>query len=248
MHVIKHVVGSFATPFMIALVICLVAAVCFWRGRRRTGLGLVATAALIVYIGSLVPVGEALLRPLESQYPALQDNAQLRGVAYVVVLGSAYTPRNGVPVAAALSEDGLLRIIEGLRLTKRLGARLVVSGGAFPGFTPVALGYAKLAREFGISDTSLLVLDEPLDTAEEARAIKSALGAAPFVLVTSAYHMPRAVRLMQRVGARPIPAPTGQRVGAFPGARFRPTSGGMTDTELALHEYLGLAALAVGAS
>jgi hypothetical protein len=56
------------------------------------------------------------------------------------------------------------------------------------------------------------------------------------------------MRLMQRVGAHPIPAPTGQRVGAFPSTEFRPTSAGMKSTELALHEYLGLAALAVGIS
>ena len=77
------------------------------------------------------------------------------------------------------------------------------------------------------------------------------LGGAPFVLVTSAYHMPRAVRLMQRAGQHPIPAPTGQRVGAFPWRGFHrwlPTSAGLRDTELALHEYLGLAALTLGIS
>jgi len=101
------------------------------------------------------------------------------------------------------------------------------------------------------ADASLVVLQSPLDTGAEARAIASLLNGAPFVLVTSAYHMPRAVRLMQRAGQHPIPAATGQRVGAFPGwglHRWLPTSAGMRDSEIALHEYLGLAALAVGIS
>jgi uncharacterized SAM-binding protein YcdF (DUF218 family) len=103
----------------------------------------------------------------------------------------------------------------------------------------------------GVAEASLVMLQWPLDTAAEARAVASLLHGAPFVLVTSAFHMPRAVRLMQRAGQHPIPAPTGQRVGASPGMslhRWLPTSAGMRDTEIALHEYLGLAALAIGIS
>jgi uncharacterized SAM-binding protein YcdF (DUF218 family) len=245
----NHVIGSFATPLMMALVIIVVAAFCHVRGRRRIAGWLLASAAAVVYLGALVPVGDALLAPLESQYPPLRADAKLQRIDYIVVLGSGYMPRDGIPVTAALDEDGLVRIVEGLQLARRLGAvQLVVSGGAAPGFTPAALGYAALARAFGVDDASLVVLDRSVDTGDEARAIKSLLGGAPFLLVTSAYHMPRAMRLMQRVGAHPIPAPTGQRVGASRGTEFRPTSAGMRSTELALHEYLGLAALAVGIS
>jgi uncharacterized SAM-binding protein YcdF (DUF218 family) len=247
MHALKQLVGYLATPLMIALLISVVAVVFRARGRRRIAAALFACAAAVVCLASLVPVGEALLRPLESQYPPLRDDAQLQGVGYIVVLGSSYVPRDHIPVTAALSEDGLFRIVEGLRLARRMpGVRLVVSGGAAPGFTPGAFGYAKLAREFGIADTALVVLDRPLDTGEEARAVKALLGTAPFVLVTSAYHMPRAVRLMLREGTHPIPAPTGQRVGALGGAGLRPSLAGMLDTEIALHEYVGLAALTLG--
>jgi uncharacterized SAM-binding protein YcdF (DUF218 family) len=249
MHEFKHWVESLATPLMFALLISAGAVLCRARRCRRLAAWLLAGAAAVVYLGSLVPVGDALLRPLESEYPPLREDAQLQGVGYVVVLGSGFMPRDSIPVTAALDPDGLARIVEGLRLTRRLGGvRLVVSGGAEPGFTPAALGYAELARNFGVADASLVVLDQSLDTSDEARAVKALMGTAPFVLVTSAYHMPRAVRLMQRVGARPIPAPTGQRVGAFKGDSLRPTSAGMRSTEIALHEYLGLAALAFGIS
>lgn len=249
MHRFKYGIGSFATPLMIALVISAVAALCRARGRRRIAVWLLISAAAIVYLGALVPVGDALLAPLEGQYPPLREDAQSQGVGYIVVLGSSYMPRDGVRVTAALDEDGLVRIVEGLRLARRFaGLRIVVSGGAAPGYTPAALGYAELARGFGVADASLVVLDRSLDTDDEARAVASLMRGAPFLLVTSAYHMPRAVRLMQRVGAHPIPAPTGQRVGASPGTGLRPTSAGMRNTEIALHEYLGLAALAIGIS
>jgi uncharacterized SAM-binding protein YcdF (DUF218 family) len=249
MHEFKHWVESLATPLMFALIMSAAAVLCCACGRRRLARWLLVGAAVVVYLGSLVPVGEALLRPLESEYPPLREDAQLQGVGYVVVLGSGFMPRDRIPVTAALDPDGLARVVEGLRLTRRLGeVRLVVSGGAEPGFTPAALGYAELARNFGVVDASLVVLDRSLDTADEARAVKVLLGTAPFILVTSAYHMPRAMRLMQRAGAHPIPAPTGQRVGAFKGDGLRPTSAGMRSTEIALHEYLGLAALVFGIS
>jgi uncharacterized SAM-binding protein YcdF (DUF218 family) len=234
---------------MVALVMGAVGILCGARKRRRMSVWLFGCAAAILYLGSLDVVGEALLAPLESQYPPLHDAAQLQGVGYLVVLGSGFMPRDSIPVTAALDQDGLIRIVEGLRLARLMGGvRLVVSGGAAPGFIPAALGYAQLARDFGVPDASLMILDQSLDTGDEARTIKARLGAAPFLLVTSAYHMPRAVRLMQRVGAHPIPAPTGQRVGAYNGGWLQPTSAGMRSTELALHEYLGLAALAFGIS
>jgi uncharacterized SAM-binding protein YcdF (DUF218 family) len=104
-----------------------------------------------------------------------------------------------------------------------------------------------MARELGVEDASMTVLDKPLDTAAEAQAVAALLGDAPFILVTSAYHMPRAVRLMRRAGARPISAPTDQRAGdpiAHYWSYFLPSSAGLRRTEFALHEYLGLAALA----
>jgi uncharacterized SAM-binding protein YcdF (DUF218 family) len=171
-------------------------------------------------------------------------------VGYVVVLGSDYQPRAGVSVIAALDPDGLVRIVEGVRLMQRLtAARLVVSGGAAPEDTAPALGYAKLARQFGVPDVSIEVSDGALDTSAEARALAKILGAAPFILVTSAYHMPRAMQLMERAALRPIPAPVGQRAQASRRNRMGqliPGSSGLWETEHALHEYLGLLAINLG--
>ena len=252
MFFLAHFVGSLVSPLILALLMAVAAGACRIAGWRRSARWLVICAAATAYLGSLIPVGEALLVPLEGQYPPLAADVPLQDIGTIVVLGSGYTPRASVPVTAALDEDALVRIVEGLRLARRLpGVRLVVTGGAPLGDIPVALGYAQIARDFGTADASLVALQSPRDTAAEARAVAPLLGGAPFVLVTSAYHMPRAVRLMQRAGQHPIPAPTGQRVGAFPWRGFHrwlPTSAGLRDTELALHEYLGLAALTLGIS
>jgi uncharacterized SAM-binding protein YcdF (DUF218 family) len=251
-YIVKQLVGRLAGPLVIAFLIGVTAGICRALGRRRTAVWLLASAATVAYLGAIVPVGDALLGPLERRYPPLSQEEPLPSVGYIVVLGSGYTPHNGIPVTAALDEDGLARIVEGIRLARRFGnARLVVSGGAPPGRMAPALGYPELARDLGVDETSLVVSDSALDTDAEARAVAALVGDAPFILVTSAYHMPRAVRLMERAGVHPIPAPTGHRVNASVRVDWTdllPASVGLRKTERALHEYLGLAAMAVGVS
>jgi uncharacterized SAM-binding protein YcdF (DUF218 family) len=246
---VKEWVEVLTGPLALATLLAAGGALCQWRMRPRMGRWLVVSAAMIVYFGASPILGDALIGPLERAYPPLREEARNPAVGYVVVLGSGYTPRDSIPVTAALDETGLVRIVEGIRLMRRLGiGKLVLSGGAAPGRGRPALGYAELARGLGVPESALVILDEPQNTAAEARAVRAMLGDASFIVVTSAVHMPRAVRLMQRVGAHPIPAPTGQLAvdSAFLWKKLFPSSGGLHKVEAALHEYLGLAAMAAG--
>jgi uncharacterized SAM-binding protein YcdF (DUF218 family) len=250
MYLLKQFVGVLATPLMIALAIGVVAGICRMLGRRKLASWLLVFSMAVIYLAAIPPVSSALLVHLERRYAPLPQDIPLPAVEFVVVLGSGYTPHDGVPVTAALDEDGLVRISEAIRLVRRLkNAHLVVSGGAPLGQMPPALGYALLAHDLGVDDSSLIVVDQALDTRAEAKSVFSLLGATPFLLVTSAYHMPRAMRLMEQNGAHPIPAPTGQRVNASAPAGWRsllPTADGLRETDRALHEYLGFAAIAAG--
>lgn len=249
MYALKQWIDALATPLAIALMIAALAGVLRVCTRVRVARSLLVCALLVGYLGSIPAVGNALLAPLERRYMPLPDDRELPSARYVVVLGSGYAPRDDLPITAELDADGLVRITEGVRLVRRLGARLMLSGGAPDGSAPPARGYAEFARAFGIGDASLEVLDSSLDTSDEARAIAARVGNEPFILVTSAYHMPRAVRRMVQAGARPIPAPTGQLTYGSVSATWRdwiPNSDGLRKSERALHEYLGVAALMVG--
>lgn len=246
---LKRWIRVLSEPLVLAALIGAAGVLSQWLRRYRLARWLVASAVVIVYLGASPIVGDALIGPLERAYPPLREGEPLAAVRYIVVLGAGYMPRDGVAVTAALNEAGLVRIVEAIRLMRGLGvAKLVVSGGAPPGLGRPALGYAELARELGVAESSLVILDEPQDTAAEARTVRRTLGEASFILVTSAAHMPRAMRLMQLVGAHPIPAPTGQLVAdsSFQWEKLIPNSGGMRKVESALHEYVGLAALAAG--
>src|SRR6478735_4019265 len=247
MFLLKKLIGALLTPLVFASILVTIG--CLFRAfrRRRAAATFVFVGVGVVYLSSLDPVGRALLAPLERRYPPLAPSTDLSNVRYVVVLGSSYEPHDSVPVTAALDYAGLTRIVEGVRLAKRLdAARLVVSGG---GRTGSAIGYAELAHDLGISSDAIVVNDTPLDTGEEAKQSARLVGAEPFLLVTSANHMPRAVRLFERAGAHPIPAPPGQRANSsarLGWASLLPDVDGLRDTQTALHEYLGLAALSVG--
>jgi uncharacterized SAM-binding protein YcdF (DUF218 family) len=246
---LKHIVAALITPLTLGLAVFVVAALFRLIKRGRIALWLAVVGATVSYVGALKPVGDALLGPLERQYPPIADDQLPDSVSAIVVLGSGYSPRGNVPVTGALAEDGLVRIVEGVRLTRHFqSAQLIVSGGAPIGLTPSALGYAILAHELGVPDPSIVVLDKARDTDEEAHSISKLLGGIPFVLVTSAYHMPRAMRLIGRLGARAIPVPTGQQTGTESAnylSWLLPSSVGLERTERALHEYLGLAAISL---
>ena len=251
MHFVKHCAAFFTAPLMLALFLAMAAAAFRLRGRRRLSAALFILAAVTAYASSTGVIGDSLLGPLERQYPPLREDQPLPPVNWIVVLGSGYAPRAGISVTAALDPDGLARIVEGVRLARKYpGMRLLVSGGApAGGAPPPAHGYAELARDLGIEDSSLLVSDKPLDTGEEAHAVAELLGNQPFLLVTSAYHMPRAMRQMRRAGARALPVPAEQLVIPAPGINWRkllPNSAGLGKTERAFHEYLGLLAMAAG--
>ncbi len=135
---------------------------------------------------------------------------------------------------------------EGVRLAKHYGGdvRLVLSGGVPP--DPMrrasARGYEIFARQMGVDPASIVVLDQSLNTADEVRNLSELFGKSPFLLVTTASHMKRAMMLFEKTDARLIPAPTAQRAGNAIGIlgylRRRPATS--RRPRAALHEYIGI--------
>ncbi len=248
-YVIRDAVDLLTMPLMVMLGMLLIALFLRWRGRLRASLATAASSVALLYVCSLEPVSNALLEPLESSHPALDDAHLPQGIAGIAVLGAQFNPRTDAPITAQLTGAGLERAAEGVRLAKRYGnVRLVLSGGVPPGRgTPSAHGYAIFARAMGIDPASIVVLDQPATTSEEARALAQLFGSSPFLLVTSASHMKRAVMLFDGTGAHPIPAPTGQRASraGFVGGLL-PRIGNLQNTQIALHEYLGILAISAG--
>jgi uncharacterized SAM-binding protein YcdF (DUF218 family) len=244
MHAFKEIVGLCISPLMLAAMLLVVAWLCRRRARPRTSASLLVASLLIAWLGSTTLVGALLLAPLESRYAAPQV-AALATVHDIVVLGSSYNPADGLAAASALDDEGLRRVIEAVRLQRQLpGALLVMTGGAPDAKSAPAIGAERFARELGVDGHLILALPRALDTRQEAQEISELLGKKPFLLVTSAAHLPRAMEYMHRYGAQAIPAPA-----SIYSAKLRfswhglvPCASGLRMSELAMHEYVGLLA------
>ena len=249
LDIIKPIAGAFLAPLALALVLVLLGALFLLLRRRILGRSLVAFALAFIFLASWHPMAERLLEPLEWSYAPVSDPAGLSGVSAVVVLGGGWRPGWQAPASIRLSQGSALRLLEGLRLIEALPeARLLLSGASRnPDRLPVAMGYAEAAQALGVAPSRIVVLGTPVDTAQEAYAVREALGEGErFLLVTSAAHMRRAVRHFERVGLDPIPAPTHFTTGTRPVytlSYWLPSAGNLAKTERAIREYLGLLAL-----
>jgi uncharacterized SAM-binding protein YcdF (DUF218 family) len=140
-----------------------------------------------------------------------------------------------------LEEAALYRLTEGIRVAHRFaGSILVLSGGKYRDEQSSAQVMAAAAVDLGFDPGRIMLSDKALDTHDEAMHIKTLAGSDDFVLVTSASHMLRAVKLFENQGLKPIPAPAYYRSKGEP-EYFLPSAGNIKTCHMAVHEYLGLA-------
>ncbi|TQE99418.1 MAG: envelope biogenesis factor ElyC [Spiribacter salinus] len=212
--------------------------------RYRIGRALCGGSLVLLLLFSWQPFGAWLIRPLEQQYAPLLDPQEAADANYVLVLGGGHSTDASLPVSARVEEMPMVRLAEGVRLHRALPETTLVTSGR--GAEPtMARTKAEMARAWGVEDVR--VHDEPHNTAAEAQAARRAFGDDPFILVTSASHMPRAMALFRSAGLDPIPAPTQHMAPAIPpedwwSVRYlRPSATGLRMTERAVYEYLGLA-------
>ena len=219
----------------------------FWL---RLGNAFVVTGVMTLALLSWAPVADRLLSPIETRYPALHDWPDIAPGAAIVVLGGGYQPNQPWVVTGQLTDSSVNRLLEGLRLWHLDQDRLLVVTGTSrrKDVEPMARAYARVAADMAVPAERLRVLDEPADTGEEARAVAALLGeGSEIVLVTSASHMPRAMRHFQQAGLRPIAAPTHYlALHHAPGTLeyWVPSARHLRKSERAVYEWLGM--LAVG--
>lgn len=134
-------------------------------------------------------------------------------------------------------------MVEGGRLLQHYPkAKLLISGGV--GYDPVpnAEVVADVAVSLGVAADRIVVENRPRDTLEEAELLLPVVQTDPFILVTSAHHMGRAIDIFQSYGMQPIAAPTDYIIKNHlvepPGALF-PTGGNFDLSARILYEWLG---------
>ena len=241
---------KFVAPLLFPLPLCflLIAAglVLLWFTRRqKTGKVLATSGFVLLVVVSYGFLSAPLLRSLEHGIPQ-PDEAALAPVKWIVVLGGGSSTDTSLPVTSRANGTTLARLAEGIRLQRQMpNARLLLSGAAILNTGSDAKSMAAIATALGVPPASIVLDEESPDTETQAVNVGRIVKGEPFVIVTSAYHMPRAMGLFVKAGLRPVPNPaqylTGRSTGGFAPSDVYPTTGGLVTTQIVEHEYLGFA-------
>jgi uncharacterized SAM-binding protein YcdF (DUF218 family) len=245
----SKILGFFTIPSNFIMLVGVVGALLLRTRFARAGWSMAIGSLILLALIGLSPIGNALIVPLENRFPAWDDS---RGAPHgIVVLGGAITPdvshaRNSV----ALNEAGE-RLTEVAKLAKRYpDARIVFSGGSAAVLfdeRPEAEFALRLLEDLGLPRGRVIAEDKSRNTVENARFSRELAQPKPgerWVLVTSAYHLPRAMGVFRNVGFPVEAYPVDWRTRGS-GDMLRPfaTLGdGLRRTDTAVREWLGLVA------
>jgi uncharacterized SAM-binding protein YcdF (DUF218 family) len=237
----------FASPLHLLLIALLAGLILGPVWRRGRALAMVAAIALALIVFS--PASALLIRPLEDRFP--EKSAIMPPPKGIIVLGGAVD--EGVALArdqVALNEAAE-RMTEGAALARLYPqAILVFSGGSgalIDNTAREADVARRLWRELGVPDSRMRFEDRSRNTYENAVFTKELVHPQKgdkWLLVTSAYHMPRAMGVFRAQGMDPEAFPVDYRT--FGNDRdFRPPGDGaraIVNFETAAREWVGLLA------
>jgi uncharacterized SAM-binding protein YcdF (DUF218 family) len=244
MFILKKIFAPLLFPVPLVLAFVGFGLILLWFSKKqKTGKTFVTIGFFLLIVLSLNPVSTSLIRPLEEDYQPVLSKSE-PNVHWVVVLDAGHVSDPRFPVTTQLWESTLCRLVEGIRLHKeRAGSKLIVSGGKVFDPVPGADMMADVAKMLGVNPQDLILENKSRDTREEAYYVRPIVKEDPFFLVTSATHMPRAMKIFQQERMNPIAAPTDYLVkssGKWTPGRFIPSAGALGLAERAFYERIGL--------
>lgn len=246
---LKPLIGGMIAPIPIGLLLVALSLWFRWRRKRlRLSRILLAAGIAIPLLASNNGLGHLLIRQLENQYPpaySSETETPLIPFEFIAVLGGGHAENENLPWGSRLLTSSQARLIEAVRLARlHPSATLLVCG---PQGKRRAHSHAKIlskaAEDLGVNPDRIRLLSEVHDSHDEVLLIKSFTGEKSVGLVTSAWHMPRAMGLSLKAGLNVTACPTDYRspnaeIGFGEWLGF--SSYGLENTSRAIRESLGL--------
>lgn len=246
----SKIVAALIWPSNVAFTLVIAGAGLLWWG-RLTGWGrrmLAAGCALMVAM-CLTPLGSWLIFPLETRFSRSPIEGEVTGI--IMLGGFERGPHSRGRDELSLNEAAE-RLTEGLRLARRFPrAKVVFTGGEATLLTHrehgIASQIASYLETVGIERNRIVVEGQSRTTYENARFLAAMLPPRPgerYLLVTSAFHMPRSMGTFRKAGYDVIAWPVDYRTRG-PDELFRmPDSvpAGLEQTDIAFKEWVGLVA------
>jgi uncharacterized SAM-binding protein YcdF (DUF218 family) len=246
MFIVSKLLSAITQP-MFWLAVWWVFAVLILKRWRRAAVVMLWSGLAVLGLLGFQATPDALLRPLESRYPVPAEDAVERHVGIIVLGGALQHPdsfvaHGQVPLGEAAER---MTVPVGL-LRKHPNLELVFSGGEgrllATGVTESELALAFYQQQ-GLDMTQVRLEDGSRNTRENAQQVAKLLGdrcAQPWLLVTSAWHMPRSMAEFEAVGCNVTPYPVDFRTGASTSWTEYSLAHSLLRWQTALHEWLGL--------
>lgn len=222
------------------------------RRRPRAGAALLVAGVLAALVLSSQAAGQWLIGCIERGAGTALDEKALRALvagpdaprAIVVLGGGMRSDLRERPDQAWPNARTTARVLHGAWVARVTGLPVLVSGGTPPGGEVSEAALMKRMLERRLATPVRWVEDRSLDTAGNARGAAAILlpeGRRRILLVTHAYHMPRARAAFERAGFAAVPAPHGFHgtPPAHGALSWLPSADGVAINWLAAHEALG---------
>jgi uncharacterized SAM-binding protein YcdF (DUF218 family) len=238
-------------PSALLLILMLAGAGLLLARYQNAGRRLVLVSTVLLLFGGLLPLSTWLILPLEQRFV----RADLSGGAVegIIVLGGMEDPRVSTARHAHAIDEAAERLTEAAALALRFPeSKIVLTGGSAEVLSAPFIGAdaaGLVLRDLGIGDRRLLLEREARDTWENAVKTKALVNPKPgerWLLVTSAWHMPRAMGAFRKAGFPVEPWPVDYRTAGWADALrpfpFESPAEGLRQLDLTVHEWLGLLA------
>ncbi|MFK4823247.1 YdcF family protein [Paenochrobactrum sp. BZR 588] len=244
---LSKIIWLFVQPLSVLLFLCTLIIVAFYCGWKILAVSLAVLACVIIILCGFTTLGAVLLNPLEERFQRPQNYPDK--IAGIIVLGGYMSGEiNAARGGTELNSAGD-RIIETMRLAKIYPeAKIIVTGGEGTYFSqskPDADSTKQLFEAFQIADDHVVYEAKSRNTVENAlftRDLVQPKGGEQWLLVTSAFHMPRSVGVFRKTGFDIIAWPVDYKT--VPETKFRlyfqNANEAFARTSTALHEWLGL--------
>ena len=234
MFFLKKLITFFILPPGIFIVIFFVIS---YIGRKNKKIFVLSfLSGFFVYLLSIEPVKDFLLKPLETKY---SQPKEVYGDVIVVLGGGSYN-------TGILTEDSLKRILTGFILHRKLNIPIILSGGSAITNLPEAEAMKGILNELGVDKSKIFTDVNSRDTFQNAfftKKICEKYGFKKIILVTSAYHMPRSVMVFEKAGLQVIPYPTDFKMDKkYTIYSYFPKMNVLQDSTKSIREYFGILA------
>jgi uncharacterized SAM-binding protein YcdF (DUF218 family) len=248
--VLSKTLGVLLLPTNFLVVLGLIGALLLATRFAALGRKLMVVAIVLLAVCGFSPIGNLLLYPLEQRFPPC--DAARGAPDGIIVLGGSIDPDLSVAHKSPVVRSAGDRIVVTAALARRYpNARIVFSGGSGNLILDEAKEADYAAEVFaslGIEQSRLTIERQSRNTYENATFSKQLVAPKPgerWLLITSAFHMPRAMGLFRKVGFAVEACPVDWRAGSSAAEMFwfTGTAGdGFGRTDLAVREWIGLLA------